>query len=312
VFIRVHLWFRLGFFAPCTPSLKIQLDPSPVARHNGASCGTLNGADGRGGWIVTYELRPLSFGELLDTGFRIFRNHFGLLFGLAAVVYLPVALIQLIAQTLTPLAPGVEPAGSTAVLLVFAASLIALGLFVMLTWPIADAAITHAVGELYLGRPAAFGPSLRVGLSILVPMVGTSLLNMLIVMGALLLFIIPGIYFMFAYMLVWQVMVIERLFGMQALRRSGSLMKGSKLRGLGVMIVYLLVISVPSSLLSLALHAYPTVASLASVLVQTAGFAFLCTLSVVLYFDIRCRKEAFDLEHLADLVEQRAAVPAPA
>lgn len=261
---------------------------------------------------MTYELRPLSFGELLDTGFRIFRNHFGLLFGLAAVVYVPVALIQVIMQALTPVTPGVEPTGSTAVLLVLAVSLIALALFLVVTWPIADAAITHAVGELYLGRQAAFGPSLRVGLSILMPMVGTSLLNILMVSGGLLLLVVPGVYLMFAYMLVWQVMVIERVFGMQALRRSGSLMKGSKLRGLGVMVVYLLIISVPSSLLTLALHAYPTVASLASVLVQTAGFAFLCTLSVVLYFDIRCRKEAFDLEHLANLVEQRAAIPAPA
>jgi hypothetical protein len=260
---------------------------------------------------VTYELRPLSFGELLDTGFRIFRNHFGLLAGLAAVVYVPVALIQVIMQQVTPMGPN-TPGDAIPVLIVIAGSVVALGLFIVVTWPIADAAITHAVGELYLGRTASFGSSLRVGLSILVPMVGTSLLNMLLVMGGLLLLFIPGIYLVFAYMLVWQVMVIERLFGMQALRRSSSLMKGSKLRGFGVMLVYGLVISVPSSLLSLSLHAYPTVATLASVLVQTAGFAFLCTLSVVLYFDIRCRKEAFDLEHLADLVERRAAVPAPA
>ena len=33
---------------------------------------------------------------------------------------------------------------------------------------------------------------------------------------------------------------------------------------------------------------------------------------VVLYFDIRCREEAFDLEHLAGLVEEEAAgAPAP-
>jgi len=28
---------------------------------------------------------------------------------------------------------------------------------------------------------------------------------------------------------------------------------------------------------------------------------------VVMYFDIRCRKEAFDLEHLASLVDARGA-----
>jgi hypothetical protein len=34
---------------------------------------------------------------------------------------------------------------------------------------------------------------------------------------------------------------------------------------------------------------------------------------VVLYFDIRCRKEAFDIQHLAQLVQaEGAAAPAPA
>ena len=32
---------------------------------------------------------------------------------------------------------------------------------------------------------------------------------------------------------------------------------------------------------------------------------------VLLYFDIRCRKEAFDLEHLSQLVAGSEAPPAP-
>ena len=31
-----------------------------------------------------YEIRQMSFAEVLDTGFRLLRNHFGLLVGLAA------------------------------------------------------------------------------------------------------------------------------------------------------------------------------------------------------------------------------------
>ena len=42
---------------------------------------------------MSYEIRELSFGEILDMGFTLLRNHFAVLFGIAAVLYLPVGIL---------------------------------------------------------------------------------------------------------------------------------------------------------------------------------------------------------------------------
>jgi hypothetical protein len=53
------------------------------------------------------------------------------------------------------------------------------------------------------------------------------------------------------------------------------------------------------------------VAALGRGLAQAMGNAFTSAVAVVLYFDIRCRQEAFDLEHLARLVAAGAGEPQP-
>ena len=40
-----------------------------------------------------YEIRAMSFAEIMDTGFRIVRRHFGLIIGIAAALYVPVAIL---------------------------------------------------------------------------------------------------------------------------------------------------------------------------------------------------------------------------
>jgi hypothetical protein len=45
--------------------------------------------------------------------------------------------------------------------------------------------------------------------------------------------------------------------------------------------------------------------------VQAICQAYLFTATVVVYFDMRCRNEAFDLEHLAQMVEGRERTVAP-
>src|SRR5437773_11777155 len=41
-----------------------------------------------------YEIRAMSFAEIMDTGFRIVRQHFGLIIGIAAALYVPVAVLR--------------------------------------------------------------------------------------------------------------------------------------------------------------------------------------------------------------------------
>jgi len=252
---------------------------------------------------VSYEIREMSFGEILDMGFTLLRNHFGVLVGIAAVLYLPVGLLWAWSLPARGAVPDVE-------------QLIAIGIVsVMITaiaYPIVLAAVTHAVGESYLGRRATIGHALRLGLSILLPLLGTAILAGLARVVGLLLIVVPGIYLWLAFFLLPQVMVLERSFGFAAMSRSHELMKGHKLRAFGLFTVTTLITMVASNAFSLVGLVLPGLGALLGALAEAVGVAFASAVSVVFYFDIRCRKEAFDLEHLARLVEDEAAPTLPA
>src|SRR5258705_942901 len=111
---------------------------------------------------MTYQIKAMSFAEMLDTAFRILRDHFATLVGLDAAVHVPLALVN---DELQPL-PGQFAWGRMA--LAFLISLLGA--------PIVATALTHAIGELYLGKPTSIGRSLRAAVAIIVPLSGTMLL----------------------------------------------------------------------------------------------------------------------------------------
>ena len=253
---------------------------------------------------MRYEIRAMSFGEILDTGFRLVRDRFVLLVGLSAVMYMPLALMS----TYLKVHPAaLQSPGGVAVGMTFGL----MGLAILVLSPIVTTAITLTVGETYLGRQASFGGSLRTGLSMMMPLMGTSLLFTLGILIGFLLLVIPGIYLFLAWILTWQVAVLERRFGFNAMRRSRELMRGNLLRGFGILFVGALIAGVLSGVLQLALNYIPVVGPIASGFAQAVAGAYTSTVAVLLYFDIRCRKEALDVEHLANLV-QAAETGAPA
>ena len=256
-----------------------------------------------------YEIRPMSLGEILDMGFRILRDHFSLLVGLAATIYVPLFLLGSAIVLIFPQLASPDPGAGTPWLLSFSASV---GLWVLVAWPVAAAAITHAVGELYLGRAATFANSLRTGCSLVGPLSFTSLLMMLMVLGGYILLVVPGVYLGLSYVLVWPIVVLERHFGAGALRRSRELLKDNLLRVTGLVMVAGLLALALSSAVRFGVGSIPYVGLVAFALAQSIVTAFATIFRVLLYFDVRCRKEAFDIEHLARLVEQQAAPPSPA
>jgi hypothetical protein len=254
------------------------------------------------GWMMSYEIRAMSLGEILDMGFKLVRDHFTVLVGIAAATYLPLAVVGAVVRP----SPGHPPSGVAiaAILLVY--------LLVLLASPIVWAAITFALGEIYLGRTASVGGAFRSGLSLSLPLVGTTLLAGIAVVLGLLLLVIPGLYLILTFTLVAQVIVLERVSGFAALRRSRILMRGNLLRAFGVLLVGGLITGVLGGVLQLVLGFIPLVGPLASGLAQAVGMTYSSAVVVLLYFDIRCRKEAFDLEHLAQLVATAGpSEPAP-
>src|SRR5437867_11608607 len=90
-----------------------------------------------------YEIRAMSFAEIMDTGFRIVRQHFGLIIGIAAALYVPIAILG--ALVAPEPVPGAGPWGGVgAGRLGF---LIGLVLYAVVVSPIVAEAITYAIGE---------------------------------------------------------------------------------------------------------------------------------------------------------------------
>jgi hypothetical protein len=269
---------------------------------------------------VAYEIRSMSIGEMLDTGFRLVRNHFVVLVGISAALYVPLALAVL------PFSDPAEIASSPGTLGIafFVATFVGL-----LVAPIVMAGITYALGELYLGRRVTIVKALGAGLSMLMPLMGTWLLASLLLLAAFAIFLpilfaavaklmpvgaaiplgllaaVVPIYVALRFLLLTQVMVLEHVFGTEALRRSADVIRDHALRGFAVLFVGGLVTNLLLSGVNFALGWIPVAGAVATALAESAGFSFTSAIAVLLYFDIRCRKEAFDLEHLSRLVEGR-------
>ncbi len=251
---------------------------------------------------MAYEIRAMSFSEVLDTGFRLIRDHFSLLVGIGLVLYGPLAIAQeLLAGVQNP-----EDASGTSIIVAsfFLLSFVALS-------PIAQGAMTLAIGDVYRGNTMALGDAFRGGLGRALALVGTYILYTIGVMIGTLLFVLPGVYLMVAWMLTTQVVMLEGVAGPTALGRSRELLKEHMLRALGIFIVAGIIVSILQVGLDLVLMGVPVVRGVVSAIVQSIGLAFLTAVSVVLYFDLRCRKENFDLEHLARLVESGTPTAPP-
>src|SRR5512147_2232582 len=115
----------------------------------------------------------MSAGEILDTGFRLLRNHFVPLVGIAAIVNVPLAVVQTFVAAEAPKSPEALSPARLGILVVAL-----LGMAVLS--PIVQTAITVMLGDVYLDRATSIGSAFRRALSILFPLIGTSLLAGLI------------------------------------------------------------------------------------------------------------------------------------
>jgi len=282
-------------------------------------------------------LRPLGYGGLLDQTFELYRENFLLFAGITGVVYVPLALLQvaLVPQSFTgfPLPPGPEdmptPPPELGGVLLYGFIAMLLGIFV-------PGVVTKAIADRYLNQPASIGASygyifrrffpylwtwIVVVFVVSVIVIGFSLLlgllSAAVPLAAPLLIALAGILIVWVMLrcsLVGQVFVVEQLAGMRAVNRSWQLAGGYAFRIFVAFVLLYILILVLSVALSMGLGTVAAI-SQASPMRFLVGFMqgvlqmllapIPLILLTLLYFDLRVRKEAFDLQLLA----QSLAVP---
>jgi hypothetical protein len=112
----------------------------------------------------------------------------------------------------------------------------------------------------------------------------------------LLALIVPGIYLLVRWSLVIQAVVIDELHGVEALRRSASLVQDSWLRTAGVLLLANLIAFVPAFLILTPLSAAAQAADsqamvlLGQALAQAIATPFVALVVTLLYYDLRVRR----------------------
>ncbi len=264
-------------------------------------------------------LRPLSTSELLDRTFHLYRNNFVVFFAIVAIPQLAVLAMQLLfARTFlgdTPRTLGVFSIPLTIVILICV--------------EISHAATVFAVSNFHLDRPIRIGAAYSGVRSSILRVVGISLALYFIVGFGLILLLVPGIYWGLKYSLATPITVLEGTGLSKTLGRSADLTKGHRGR---IFVTYLLLLIlnmvVSASIqflfglgLPFVRHAQTTFTATRFALTALSGFLtnslvgpLLTIAFTLIYYDLRVRKEGFDLQLMMTSLEaspqSAAAVPA--
>lgn len=267
------------------------------------------------------SLRPLGVGETLDVAIKLYRHRFTTLVKAVAVIIGPVYVFFAIVQLSLLPTPGdlqsfddVDPVTGLPqtdfgdVWAFFAATLL-LGVAGYIATQLATAAAFRIIGATYLGEEVDWRESLRFARTRLWPLLGLSILLAIVVGLGFLLCIIPGIYLYGAYSVVVPVLLVENVRGTRALKRSKSLVEGRWWQVAVVIFLGFFMASIVSNVLSgvvsvgLGASGSDVTAvignTIASVVAAAIVTPFTAAVTMVVYFDLRVRKEGFDVELLA-------------
>jgi len=264
------------------------------------------------------DLRPMTLGEVLDRTFSLYRQHFWLFVGIMSLPLLVLLAFQIVAVLLgigavatagtRPLTPG---ATSGVLAGVFGGAIIFLIAY-LIAYGAAEAATVFAVSDVYLGRSATIrGCFVQVRGKIL-RAIGVIILTGLVCAVGFIALIIPGFILLARTGVSVPVAMLEDESPSAAISRSMELTKGF---GWSMFLIFVLVwilsmvaalvFQYPLMFLTLATASSHSTPILLLVLQDLATFISSAVVGPIgtiafclMYYNLRVRKEAFDLQHL--------------
>lgn len=266
-----------------------------------------------------YELRAMSVGEILDGALAIYRVHFGTLVavvvvcqGVPAVMNVYVALgggfvehpITALVATLLSGLGGLVAAGAT----IWIISEVFLG-----EDPTMGDALGFALDKIWRIFVAGLAKYLLIGLAFGVPlavagvMLAVALQSPVFVLLAAALMpvgVVLAIVLAAGYAVVTQAVVLEPLAAAtDALGRSWALTKGAKGKALLLGIVTFVLVFLPLMIAGAVAALFPlteTAVDVAAQLLSLMVYPISPCVFTLFYYDLRVRKEGFDLTHLSE------------
>ncbi len=274
------------------------------------------------------DIRPMNFGEILDGALMIYRRHFGLFLKLAlAALSVPVLLLvyfglRAVSEVM------VNPVRT----LLF---LFPVGILYYIATLVLTAGTIRIISDSYLGRAPRLQDALALGISKILPLIavglGKAIVLGLIMVGAgavagifgavlkgsalgvllIVTFVCVALWFTIfvacGYGVTTPVVVLEELSSsFDAFSRSWDLTRNFKLKVLGLAVVaFLLCNFLPSQVLQAIANAVMRTAPAAGIALTALAVILPLILAPVIaavitlmYYDLRVRREAFDLQVL--------------
>ena len=268
------------------------------------------------------RLRPLTVSDLLDETFRIYRANFPLFAGLAIAVAIPTIFFEVVAGTgavfgsllgafNNPAALNTPVNQNPVGLLQYPVTVILL--------PLQTGTLVLAAVLICLGQPVSFLGVLR---AVLRRYFGLWLVNILLLVASFLLLCLPaGIFLLVRLSLSLPAFFAENAAATAAVERSWRLTARSFWRSFGILLLVLVVNYAVSLALAPLLYAaaallpgfsYQIRGDLVVIVSGLLGQVILPVYAIgvtLLYFDLRVRKEAYDLEVQAYRLGAAAAGP---
>lgn len=270
------------------------------------------------------ELRPRGIGEILDAAFTLYTRNIKKLLAVAALVLLPIGLLQLLlAQTvgsvnLTDLIVSPEgelPAGFGS----FAVASLGSSLLGVLGTLLVQGASIPLYAGAYQSQTVGWAESLSFALRKAVPILAVALLWYLTATLALFPFVLPGIWLWVSFYVAIPALLVEHGSPIQSMGRSFRLVRGRWWEVFGVAALALLITAVINWILSFIVSfavVLPGIFSAiegsdlgtgrllaASTLAGAVGGVFTApfaaAVAVSTYFDLRVRRDGYDLEMMA-------------
>jgi hypothetical protein len=269
---------------------------------------------------MKYELKPLTVGPILDQTILILKNHFGLFLKIMLCLPLPVGLVVnfLITRNMPVPVANPTPEEMAEILQMqfrfFVTMIPATVLILFFVAPLATGAIIHATTQIYFGKTVTVAQAYRVALSRALPMIGTWILMFLFITGGSLLCCLPGILALFWFAISSPIVMVERISGFAAIRRSFELMQSSWLEHylqyflLNVVLIFIQFGIGVGPQFMMERHLAIIVGTFLQAVTTPLGIIWV----VVFYFSCRCRAENFDLVRLAHEVASAPTTPAQA
>jgi hypothetical protein len=263
----------------------------------------MNETIGQGGGMAA--MAPRGIGELLRAALQLYRRHWRTLMAIAAVVVVPLTLLQYgIGHWFRTNGQQLQdPAeASTSFWAVASASLLA-ALIGLLLYQVLTGAITRNIAAEVTGQDLGLEQSYRFGFARLGPILVVSILVGLATLLGLIVFIIPGIYIGVRLAASTQALVIEGRRGTQAMRRSWDLVGGHWWHAAFTVLLAGLLTEVVNAIITAPFGAGAWfIQGIAAAIATTVTLPYGALVGVLLYLDLRARKERLDLGALkADL-----------